>query len=146
MRMSARVMKRDVLSTSFIVCFKSWNPAMRSASLSILSNVGSEGLEIRSPRPDPTAGSLLGFVKWVVAAQREFLRIADVTKSISECRTCFLDTPLGIWSLMAVVNEGAREYQSLVIIDTSVFVCIGSDYQTNASRRMLRLTKNTPSM
>lgn len=91
---------------------------MRSASLSILSSVGVEGLDIRSPKLVPTAGSLLGLMKWVVVAQREFLRIADVTKSISECRTCFVDMPLGIWSLMAVVIEGATwdaEYQSLAL-------------------------------
>lgn len=108
----------SILSASLMIRFKSWNPAMRSASLSILSSVGVEGLDIRSPKLVPTAGSLLGLMKWVVVAQREFLRIADVTKSISECRTCFVDTPLGIWSLMAVVNEGATwdaEYQSLAL-------------------------------
>ncbi len=39
----------------------------------------------------PSADALV-FIKYVVAAHREFLRIADVTDRISEYKTCFWDT------------------------------------------------------
>jgi hypothetical protein len=66
---------------------------MRSASRltrleACKSNVG---LDRRSPRFLASAESR-ALSEWVVDAHREFLRIAEVTASISEYRTCFCDT------------------------------------------------------
>jgi len=51
------------------------------------------GLDRRRPRFLASAESL-AFSVWDDDAHREFLRIAEVTASISECNTCFCDTAL----------------------------------------------------
>lgn len=80
-------------STSVIVRLSSSKPAMRSASRlprpdACELNVG---LDRRRPRFLASAESL-AFSVWVDEAHREFLRIAEVTANISECKTCFWDT------------------------------------------------------
>lgn len=100
--MHVRVIRRDLLSTSLMVRFNSWNPAIRSASLLVVlvGCTGCEGLDIRSPRLVPNAESL-ELMKWAVDAHREFLRMVEVTERISECRTCFVET----LRVMDVVDE-----------------------------------------
>jgi hypothetical protein len=49
------------------------------------------GLDRRRPRFLASAESL-AFRVWADDAHREFLRIAEVTANISECKTCFWDT------------------------------------------------------
>lgn len=66
---------------------------MRSASLLTLLE-GWElnvGLDLRSPKSLASAESL-AFKVWVEEAHLEFFRMAEVTASISEYRTCFCET------------------------------------------------------
>ena len=80
-------------STSLIVRLSSSKPAMRSASRLLPPEVCelNVGLDRRKPRFLASAESL-AFSVWVDDTHREFLRIAEVTANISECRTCFCDT------------------------------------------------------
>ncbi|KAJ7888918.1 hypothetical protein B0H14DRAFT_3127155 [Mycena olivaceomarginata] len=65
---------------------------MRSASL--LTRLATwELFDKRKPGSLPKAESL-ATIKWVAEAQREFLRMAEVTDKISEYKTCFWDTVL----------------------------------------------------
>lgn len=96
-----------VPSTSLMIRLSSWKPAIRSASLLPRAedcelNVG---LDLRKPRFLASAESL-AFRVWAEDAQREFLRIADVTARISEYKTCFCDTdPVALAALFVESME-----------------------------------------
>lgn len=77
--------------------FSSMNPAMSSASLDLrpVRRVWL-GEDILSPRFVPSAGESLRGTTSEEDAQREFLRIVDVTDNISARITCLSSAALGV--------------------------------------------------
>jgi hypothetical protein len=76
------------------------------------------GLDRRKPRFLASAESL-AFNVWVDDAHREFLRIAEVTANISECKTCLCDT---------VPAVGAKPVaDSIVVVCSELIAGLGRD-------------------
>jgi hypothetical protein len=73
------------------------NPARSSASLDLrpVKRIWFAGEDILSPRFVPNAGESLRGTASEEDAQREFLRMVDVTDNISARRTCLSSAALG---------------------------------------------------
>ena len=105
-------MKKDSRRIPGVECtrrFNSINPAMSSASLDLrlVKRGWLAGEDILSPRFGPNAGESLRGTTSEEDAQREFLRMVDVSDNISARKTCFSSAGLGVLSLCIcmVANE-----------------------------------------
>lgn len=101
---------------------------MRSASLLILLE-GWElnvGLDRRRPKSLASAESL-AFKVWIEEAHLEFFRMAEVTASISEYKTCFCETGPAAAVVEAMMTECMAAYLKFQERDVVTrFACISA--------------------
>lgn len=90
---------------------------MSSASFDFLpvERVWFAGVDILRPKFVPKAGESLIAITNVDDAQREFLRMFEVTNRISDRRTCFNSAGLG--ELLSIATEESRIFNHSELFD-----------------------------